>query len=65
MPEPFDQCTGNIPARWYCRVDTRVLFGVLFWELQQAELAGACYSFGATLCLQFGKDPQIMPLNRT
>ena len=38
--------------------------GDLALKLQQAQLAGASYRFGATLNLQFVKDFAVMPFDR-
>ena len=35
------------------------------FSLEQTQLAGACYSFGAPLDLEFIKDDPTVPLNRT
>ena len=50
-PRAVNECAQNIPAMGYCRLDTKVLFEVLFWELDQAQLAGAGDGFGAAFGL--------------
>ncbi len=64
-------CTGSVAARGYRRTDTKVGFGgivmnrlrlsgsglagTLTFRLQQAQLAGARYGFGAPPDLEFAK----------
>ena len=41
------------------------IWGKLTFSLEQAQLAGACDRFGATLDLEFIKDYPIVPFDRT